>query len=189
MKYSVRGSTLLLLLEFILYILYHEIHNCGVSINKLLAHPAVLLYIQSGCTRAPGVRTQVGVMSHGICGCLYVLINKCLIGSSCVRISTAYWIGWCVFLCRVNVLYACVHACVCKWPRQELVKVNWALDWTVDKGGGLLLHLGLPGVRRCPICTQRGVCVCFGIRNQVFLWNKWRPSPTPSSFLHHHCGI
>lgn len=36
---------------------------------------------------------------------------------------------------HVNVIYASVC--------DDLVKVNWALEGAVDKGGGLLLHLDL----------------------------------------------
>lgn len=72
-------------------------------------HASLLLYVQSGCSRGPGVRTQVGVMSHV---CLY-------------KVCLLMW-DMCVCVCvasHANV--RCVR--VREKPWQELVKVNWAL--------------------------------------------------------------
>ena len=130
-------------------------------------------------------------MSHGTYVCLYVCVSKCAVCSGLTCTVCGICVCYCVFMCacfsEMWSMPVCVHECV--WPRQELVKVNWALDWAVDKGGGLPLRLSLPGVRRCPIHTQQGCrCVRVGIRRRVFLL-KWVTSPLPHLPLSYITGV
>lgn len=114
-----------------------------------------------------GDGAQVEVMSHAWSVCFDVL---------------RYTVLYVKVVCSCMPLPMCGHMslscmCVCVEPRQGLVKVNWALNWAVDRGGGLPLCLGLPGVRDA-LYTHSGMCATVFCSWEVRLPLNSLTSPT-----------